>query len=361
MKRFLLVVLVACTPAPATTPVAAVPHGASVAIGCGPALAGIEKLAGAPLVIVGELHGQAGPPAFAADLACRCRATLALEIPKEEQPGIDAFLASDGGAEAKKALLVGTHWTRPFQDGRSSTAMLGLLEQARTQKLRIVAVDDDQERGQTDREQAMARRLVKLVNERSGPVVMLVGNYHAHTAVGAPWDPKLEFMGSIVKKDVPKLVSLDERYGPGDSWVCFSPDANECGRTFSRGNGSGPPGSIEIFPQPDEAGFSGTYSVGDAVVVVDHRVALQDDEVPRSRASAATSDEVGGDQVERGIRRRRGAIVGGRSKIIPRPRTPSFVFSTPRARAGDPRPREGGSCRRRSSRPLTCASADQRA
>jgi hypothetical protein len=262
-----------CAADPPLPPVTttAPPPVARIAIDCGPELAGADLIRAAPLVIFGEVHGQVGPPAIVGDFACRARATLALEIPATEQPRIDAFLDSNGGEPAKGALLAGEFWTRPFQDGRSSTAMLGLLEHARIWRkaglpMRVVAIDDARAAGQQESEKQMASRLVALVRAKTGPVVMLVGNYHAHVAPGAPWDPKLEFMAAVAKKDVPDLVSLDIRAGEGEAWVCYSDDPNECGRKPSRSKETNlaPFGTITLFPRPDESGMSGTYSVGAA-------------------------------------------------------------------------------------------------
>jgi hypothetical protein len=215
---------------------------------------------------------MAGPPAFAADVACRQAvragsATLALEIPQSEQPLIDRYLASDGKDAARAALLEGKFWRRGMQDGRSSIAMLGLIETSRRLirsgvPLRLATADGDGLADQAARERAMADVLVRLVREKKGPVVMLVGNLHAHTARGAPWDPSLEFMGAIAKKSVPDVMSLDVQYGAGAYWVCMDPGG--CGIRTTKGTDAGKPWTIDVFPAPDSRGLFGTYSVGPA-------------------------------------------------------------------------------------------------
>jgi hypothetical protein len=77
---------------------------------CGPEIRGIDAVRDSPVVLLGEMHGLAAPPAFAADLACRLAAggesvLLAVEIPNQEQPRIDVFLAS-AGAESDKVRLL---------------------------------------------------------------------------------------------------------------------------------------------------------------------------------------------------------------------------------------------------------------
>src|SRR5215472_10804286 len=85
------------------------------------------------LVLFGELHGTTEVPRFIVDLACQAatRGTfvdIGLELPREEQPRIDSFLASAGTTQDVQALLEGQFWQRPLQDGRSSRAMVDLLE-----------------------------------------------------------------------------------------------------------------------------------------------------------------------------------------------------------------------------------------
>src|SRR5688500_348536 len=72
---------------------------ASEAPNCGSEIANLGALADVPMILLGELHGLEAVPAFAIHLACRLAATgkpvlLALEIPRQEQDRIDAFLAS---------------------------------------------------------------------------------------------------------------------------------------------------------------------------------------------------------------------------------------------------------------------------
>ena len=100
---------------------------------CGRDIANLGALKDAPMILLGELHGLEGVPAFAIGLACRLGASgkpvvLALEIPRQEQERIDAFLASKGGATSEAALLTGAFWRREFQDGRSSLARLAMLD-----------------------------------------------------------------------------------------------------------------------------------------------------------------------------------------------------------------------------------------
>lgn len=85
------------------------------------------------IVVVGERHGTKEIPGFVAALACTAlvdgrAVTLALEMPSSETDRLESYLASDGGATARSRLVTSPFWHRPLQDGRSSAAMVDLLE-----------------------------------------------------------------------------------------------------------------------------------------------------------------------------------------------------------------------------------------
>jgi len=102
---------------------------------------GAEKLWESPstrYVMVGETHGTNEAPELFADLACAAskkrHVMVALEQPPEDQPAIDAFLKSNGGADARVQFLKAGMWNQPMKDGRSSQAMLNLFERLRQLK-----------------------------------------------------------------------------------------------------------------------------------------------------------------------------------------------------------------------------------
>ena len=86
-------------------------------------------------VILGEMHGSNELPAVFADAVCltaRDRpVVVALEQTSADQPAIDAFMASDGGAEARRTFLGAQMWNAPMKDGRSSEAYFRLFETLR--------------------------------------------------------------------------------------------------------------------------------------------------------------------------------------------------------------------------------------
>jgi len=136
---------------------------------CDDAIPGSEALT-APLVLVGEIHGSAEIPAAFGNLVChalrrRPRETVlvGLEIFSSAQSAIDAFLASDGGGPARAALLEHDFWRREYQDGRSSGAMLALLDALRGYgagggTLAVRALDPPRFDSANDRDAAMAKK-----------------------------------------------------------------------------------------------------------------------------------------------------------------------------------------------------------
>src|SRR5579864_8456481 len=98
---------------------------------------GLEPLLrGKDLLLLGEMHGTAESPAFADCAVHRAldagrSVTAAIEVPLEEEPAVQGFLASAGSAADRDALLAGAFWQAAFQDGRRSEAMLQYLEDLR--------------------------------------------------------------------------------------------------------------------------------------------------------------------------------------------------------------------------------------
>lgn len=191
------------------------------------------------LLVIGELHGTEETPAFVLALVRRLaqvqNVALALEIPLQEQARIDTFLASDGGPDARAALLAGTFWQRPVErsDGRRSEAGVALLDAIRRERgknaVRVVAIDDEGFFAEgADRRAGLAARMVDL-RRRSDTeaVVVLLGNYHARR--NAPSRVKTED-GERLVPPVPTAAlirdtattSVEVSACEGAFWTCVS-------------------------------------------------------------------------------------------------------------------------------------------
>lgn len=149
------------------------------------------------LLIVGEIHGGKETPelvaALLADIAQSRPVRLGLEIPVSEQASLQTYLHSSGSAQDRANLLQAPFWKS--SDGRSSNAMLQLIESARV--LRGAGRDVDvfpMEPEYVDqatverqggfmhvKEAGMAEAIRQVLHgDSSGPfVVALMGNVHA--------------------------------------------------------------------------------------------------------------------------------------------------------------------------------------
>lgn len=192
----------------------------------------------AQIVVLGELHGTHEAPAVAAALAGRrldagLPVTLAVEIYTDEQPRIDAYLASAGAGADRAALLEGPFWAIPIHrnDGRRSVATLALIESARQRvaagaDLRVLAFDARNAGGGAhERNRRMAAVLRAAISEApERAFVVLIGNYHARRAapdrIGglSPGEsPPIPTMAHLA--DLP-MLRVNVTAEAGEHWTC---------------------------------------------------------------------------------------------------------------------------------------------
>ena len=183
----------------------------------------------APLLILGEIHGTEETPSLAGAQACALirsgrKVLLALEIPNDEQDRIDAFLASGGAPADLQNLLAGPHWRRApeQQDGRSSEAMLRLIQLARQLASKpgtLSLLAFDQWRGDAPRDVSMARNIEAARKRLPGySTLVLVGNLHAMRSQHTPFDPPVEPMAYHLRAQHAR--SIDVVPASGQSWFC---------------------------------------------------------------------------------------------------------------------------------------------
>jgi len=209
----------------------------------------LEAIGDRRVALLGELHGTQEAPALAGQLVARYAAgrrpvLLGLEIDRGEQAGVDRFLASDGDAGARRALLAGAHWLAPF-DGRDSEAMFELIDHVRQlhasgADVRIVYFDDrdpDMDR----RNRRMADSLRAAAREHPGTMLLvLTGNVHAMThrlpgelySDGKRIEPPMT-VGRYL--DDFRAISIDVSAASGEYSACM---AGTCGPRPVMGRGS---------------------------------------------------------------------------------------------------------------------------
>jgi hypothetical protein len=202
------------------------------------------------LLVFGELHGTNEIERYVAsrtiEAAKHGRVHLGLELPVEDAPLLEKFLAGQGD----DGLRDSPRWRDRLQYGVTSKAMFRLLADLREArrhgaKIEIYFFDDRKTLGNDGRDEAMARVInAQRARAPDDQHLVLVGNFHARKTIGAPWDPKRRWMASWLTGDV---TTFDVRYDGGSAWVCFSDD--KCGVEKFRGNaGSEYPDYDGIYP-----------------------------------------------------------------------------------------------------------------
>ncbi|QSQ11085.1 hypothetical protein [Myxococcus landrumensis] len=198
---------------------------------CGAPVAGAAPLLSAGgVLLVADPLGTKEVPSALVRMVCEASAqglpvTLALSFPTSEQPMLDRYLASNGGNTAVQEFLTGSaFWRRTYQDGRSSRAMLWLVEQARRLRVSgkdvvLAAIDADKAQGNT-REAQMAENLLKVQASRPQAwTLALTGSTHSRTKAVDPAGD-FESMGSRVTRALPSARALDVGFRRGSQFVC---------------------------------------------------------------------------------------------------------------------------------------------
>lgn len=223
-------------------------------------------------VIVGEHHGTTETPAAFAQLVCdaarRGPVTVALEFPETMQPAFDAFLGAPEDAAAAATLHDTLFWTRApdTQDGRSSVAMLDMLQSIRRQKAQgrdvtIRAFMSGQRRpagfDQSYHELDMASGLARAARDRpEARVLVLVGSFHAARTRYSEDD----FLPAAAHLPPGEVISLYLPQQGGQAWSCT---VEACGvqdiMTIDD------PGERGVILRPSEGGlFDGVVALGPA-------------------------------------------------------------------------------------------------
>lgn len=230
------------------------------------------------VLLFGEKHGTQEIPAFIADVVClaaksRLPVTLGLEIPYEEQAAIDRFLASKGETADTARLTEGAFWHPGLQDGRSSAAMLELIEQLRSlqksgSKVRIVAYDSKPRTRSPERDQVMARNLAAAITRNPKNIfIVLSGNIHTRLTRGNQWNKEYEAMGYLLTKSIEKsrLFSFNASHEGGEAWVCIeeSPDSKTvCKPLRMKPEIEAPAAwSVKLIAEPNTP-YSGIFGIG---------------------------------------------------------------------------------------------------
>ncbi|WP_164008432.1 hypothetical protein [Pyxidicoccus trucidator] len=247
---------------------------------CGAPVDGVAPLlAQGQTLLLADPLGTRELPSAALRILCEAASkglpvTLALSLPVTEQPLLDTYLASEGFSHDAQELLRGSSfWRRVHQDGRSSGAMLWLVEQARRLRASGKAVSlvafDAEKGGGNEREAQMAKHL--LAHRSKAPdafMLVLAGGTHVRTA-NVGWDGDFEPLGMRLAKALPSVKALDVGFTRGSQFSCRYNvwDAVECdvfaiSPTKQARQASTVAAGVQLFPEVMKDGFHGRLYVG---------------------------------------------------------------------------------------------------
>lgn len=226
--------------------------------------------------LFGEMHGTAEAPTLFGDIVCGMLAagrsvTVGLELPGDEAAALTAYLDSEGSPEDRAALLSRDLWQNPYQDGRTSVAMIGLIESLRQmrhagKRLEVILFDlATPASSSQERDRAMADRLQAAIEASSSDLfVVLTGNVHSRMSRGTPWDEGYEPMAYLASKSLParRWISLNLASAGGTAWICTSGEASDCKARPIRGRSQERPRGIELSKELQDQPYHGTYYVG---------------------------------------------------------------------------------------------------
>jgi hypothetical protein len=210
--------------------------------------------------VFGEVHGTTETPAFIANLVCHAaqggrEVLVGLQIHSTLQGQVDRFLRSEGTADDVAAVLLGQFWE--FQDGRSSRAMLALLDDLRRltkagKKVRVLLFEEVvADRNQLAAE--LASTLSTAIDESPRAVsLILVANLHARS-------DSERWLAWHLAKRFPRLKSLIQASAGGSTWVCGD---SSCGPVPLSGKNRGNAQFIDFQPDLKRTGYSGLFYIG---------------------------------------------------------------------------------------------------
>jgi hypothetical protein len=203
-----------------------------------PDVPGLDDLVAARrLVLLGEMHGTEQAPEFVGTIACHAASEgfpilVALELPAQSNSQLQDFLESNGTAGDRRKYLESAGWQRNWHDGRSSAAMLQLVDRLRSLKragATIQVTGVDQPWTGDVRDSAMADAIEGLRRDHMDrPMFVLVGNLHAQTAPGKVTQSYVP-IGTRLDRFGLRPVSLLMAFDAGTAWHCTMEGGFGCG------------------------------------------------------------------------------------------------------------------------------------
>ncbi len=242
-------------------------------IDCVREISGAEPLLRPGVVtLLGELHGTDQSPAFIGALLCLAArqgvpAVVAVELPRELTSLLSSAATSPSRLTALSALASAPRWTRAPRDGRTSQAMLSLIQRvheliAQGGQIGILGFSVDAPTGQA-RDRAMAGVLDSVVRANpAAAVLVLTGNLHSRVSVGAEFDAAYQPMGNLLRAmlgPTHRLYGLDASFPGGHAWMCLS--SAPCQSHAVRGTVLAGPSEVSLRTDGSPGPYDGVYGV----------------------------------------------------------------------------------------------------
>lgn len=216
--------------------------------------------------IMGEVHGTNEAPDAFVNLVCLAAesgrpVTVAVEYSADGQSTIDAYLSSNGNAEARAALLRLREFTSPTQDGRDSVAFLRMWDRLRRMKQAgwidgVVAADIGRSSpAGRSRDATMARNWIDISAPDDALIMILAGNVHAMRKPMHFPGRTIVTAGSLMP--VGRTITVNVVGDGGTAWTC---EADGCGRHDS-GPQRGVVSGISYTTDPDRD-WDASYELG---------------------------------------------------------------------------------------------------
>ncbi len=246
---------------------------ASASTGCNP-IPGASQLWSNPstrYILVGEMHGTQEHPAIFGDLVCAAADSgreiiVGLERPTSEQPEIDVLLDSKNPTQATSELLKKPMWST--LDGRSSQAMVMLLDRLRTYKAsgkvkEVIAFDAGVNDESAARDRKMGNFLQGVASRNPNALILvLTGNLHPLKAAMKEFG--YPFMGMFLPADQVKSLLVIDKGGTAWLWMKNGCDVHSLPSTNGTERG--------VFLDPKRApawapvfGYDGVLSTGKSI------------------------------------------------------------------------------------------------
>lgn len=187
----------------------------------------VQNLPVGRLLLFGEMHGSVEAPRLISEIACSLsksgEVAVGLEISSQDQPLLDRYVKSRGTAADVKALTSSDFWQKG-RDGRSSEAMLRLIEDLRQLKAKGRAINlfafDDQPGTKLERNAAIANGIRRFhAKHAKSQIIALMGNVHAQQQEMIASSGFMSPSGRLLRDLNP--VSILITHPSGTTWACM--------------------------------------------------------------------------------------------------------------------------------------------